>query len=356
MSVKERKRLPKLLTWSLAVVLTVLLVVLPVISVLVYESVFGVRYETPEWFAYEVSEFDGLQMEPCNFSSEQGQILAGYRYHREGQNVKGLVVLAHGLGGGGHNAYMPLAAYFTSQGYLVFAYDVTGNDHSEGDSVRGLPQGIVDLDYALRYVKTLPEYEGLNIVLFGHSWGGYSVGCVLNYHPDVKAVVIAAGMNRSVDLIAYQGEDMVGGAVHILLPYVMAYESIKFGSYAGATAVAGFEASEAGVMVLHSQDDATVPARYGHDVFLERFGDSERFQFVLFSDRGHDYLYHSNASAAYRKRLNEDYKAYVEANGGVYSQEIRMEFLAQYLDKSQCYELDEEIMAQIVSFYDTYCQ
>ena len=42
------------------------------------------------------------------------------------QPPKGVVVIAHGLGGGGQNTYMDLADYFTSNGYLVFAYDVTG--------------------------------------------------------------------------------------------------------------------------------------------------------------------------------------------------------------------------------------
>lgn len=50
------------------------------------------------------------------------------------------MVIAHGLGGGGHNTYMPFIDYFTSNSYYVFAYDVRGNDYSDGVEV--LPQCI----------------------------------------------------------------------------------------------------------------------------------------------------------------------------------------------------------------------
>ena len=127
------------------------LVIMPALTVMVYKDNFGERFETAEWMAYSVSEFDGLRVEECTFPSNNGQRLAGYQYSKEDQAVKGVLVIAHGLGGGGHNTYMDIADYFTSNGYLVFAYDATGNDKSEGDSVEGLPQGIIDLDYALRY-------------------------------------------------------------------------------------------------------------------------------------------------------------------------------------------------------------
>ncbi len=49
--------------------------------------------------------------------------------------------------------FMAAANYFTSHGYLVFAYDATGNDDSEGESVIGMEQGIIDLSYAISYVE-----------------------------------------------------------------------------------------------------------------------------------------------------------------------------------------------------------
>ena len=267
-----------------------LLVVMPVFTVILYHEAFGGRLETDERMAYAVRAFPGLQMTECSFPSNHGQMLAGYRYSRgEKRADKGLVVLAHGIGGG-QNAYMNVADYFTSQGFLVFAYDATGTDKSEGASMEGLPQGVIDLDYALRYVKQCAEYQDLPIALFGHSWGGYCVGNVLNYHPDVRAAVLVAGFDRSTDLIEQQGETMIGFAIHLFMPYLSLYERLRFGEYAAFSVMDGFAASDAGVMVVHSRDDRTVLPENGFDRFFDVYGEDPRFSFVEYEDRGHNKL------------------------------------------------------------------
>ena len=70
---------------------------------------------------------------------------------------------------------MPVINRLASGGYYVFAYDAHGNDNSGGNSVRGLPQGIADLALAIEHVSCIEEYKGLPVMLFGHSWGAYSV-------------------------------------------------------------------------------------------------------------------------------------------------------------------------------------
>ena len=335
----------------------IFLVVMPVLTIIIYDDNFGERFETEEWMAYSVSDFEGLKVEECSFVSNNGQLLAGYQYYKEDQQLnKGVVVLAHGLGGGGHNTYMDVADYFTSNGYLVFAYDATGNDKSGGDSVEGLPQGVIDLDHALRYVKQADEYEDLPIVLFGHSWGGYSVGSVLNCHPDVKAAVLVAGFDRSTDLFEQQGETIIGFGIKLFMPYVSLYEWLKFGEYAAYSALDGFEDSEAGIMVIHSKDDTTVLPENGYEKFYDVYGDDSRFVFVKYEDRGHNYIYYSEAAKNYRDQLNEDYIAYVEANGGQYNAEIKAEFMEKNLDKSKCYEFDHDLMERILEFYDSCCK
>ena len=339
----------------ICVILSVPLIILPVTTVIVYESIFGERYETASWLEFSVEDYEGLQMERSDFQSED-VTLAGYKYSRADQEVKGVVIIAHGLGGGGHNTYMPFIDYFTSNGYYVFAYDARGNDNSGGDSVGGLPQGIICLDNALHHVVAIEEYQDLPITLFGHSWGGYSVGNVLYMHPEIKAAVIVAGFNESEDLLEYQGEQMAGAGVHILMPYLKLYERIKFGKeFTVVSAIQGLEKTEAGIMVVHSKDDATVPTKNGYDKFYEAFGNSDRFEFVLYEDKGHDYLFYSEAAWAYREQLNAEYKSYVEDNGREYSAETKEEFMNGYLDKKQCFEPDPILMEHIIDMFDFYC-
>ena len=351
---KSKKRIALIIVSC--ILIAIVFIVMPVLTVIIYNDNFGERFETAEWMAYSVDEFDGLKVKECSFPSNNGQKLAGYQYFREDQHCKGVVVLAHGLGGGGHNTYMDVADFFTSNGYLVFCYDATGNDKSEGDSVEGLPQGVIDLDYALRYVKQAEEYKDLPIVLFGHSWGGYSVGNVLNCHPDIKAAVLIAGFDRSTDLFEQQGKSMIGFGIKFFMPYVSLYERLKFGKYAAYSATGGFASTDVGIMITHSKDDTTVLPENGYDKFYNMYGGNARFSFIEYEDRGHNYIYYSDAAKDYRDQLNKDYIAYVEANGGEFNIEIKTAFMEEHLDKSKCYEFDYDLMGRILDFYNTYCK
>ena len=348
---KRKKRV--ILLSTVSGVLSIPLVVIPLLTIIIYESIFGARYETASWLAFSAEDFEGLRVEACEFSSED-QTLAGYLYSGEaaGEAPKGVVILAHGMGGGGQNGYMPFANAFAQAGYLVFAYDATGNDQSEGDSVEGLPRGLIDLDNAINYLCGREESDGLPLFLFGHSWGGYAVGTVLNLHPEVAGAVIVSGFNESEDLIRHQGEQIVGGAVHLLAPYVSVYEALKFGDYAGLSAVDGMAQSNARIMIVHSRDDQTVPTEYGYDTFYEAFGDNDRFHFVLYEDRGHDSLFYSEEARAYREELNAEYLAYVETHGGEHNAEIKTEFMSEYLDKQRCFEPDPDLMSQILTMFE----
>lgn len=353
--VKHHKSKKKILLIAIAAIAAVFFfVIMPVLTVMVYHDNFGQRFETADWMSYSVSDFEGLEVRECTFPSNKGQLLAGYCYSKEYPERKGVLVIAHGFGGGGQNTYMDIADYFTSNGYLAFAYDATGNDHSQGDSVEGLPQGVIDLDYALRFVEQSEEYQNLPIILFGHSWGGYSVGSVLNCHPDVKAAVLAAGFNSSADLFEQQGESMIGSGIKLLMPYVSLYERLKFGKYSSYNAVDGFANTDAGIMVIHSKDDTTVLPENGYDIFFEAYNGNPRFSFIELENKGHNFIYYSEAAQSYREQLNEDYASYVEANGGEYNAEIKAEFMKKNLDKSRCYEFDPYIMTQILDFYDSY--
>ena len=352
---KRKQKRKAILISVVAFLLSVPLVILPSVTVIIYEAIFGRRYETPTWMEFSVADFDGLQMERSDFLSD-GVMLAGYKYSKSNQEVKGVVILAHGLGGGGHNSYMPLIDFFTSNGYYVFSYDAIGNDNSEGNSVRGLPQGIICLDDAIGHASCIEEYQNLPFVLFGHSWGGFSVGNVLRMHPEIQAAVIVAGFNESEDLLKYQGERVVGKNAPDLMPYLKLYERIKFGKeFTDITAVQGLSNTDAGILIVHSQDDTTVPTEYGYDKFYEVFCDSDRFEFVLYEDRGHGYLFCSEAAEAYREQLESDYRSYVEENGKEDSDEIKAEFMRLHMDKKKAFEPDPVLMEQILEMFDTYC-
>ena len=348
MSTRKRK-----IIVTVIVVLMVLLLIVPFgLSAMIYEDNFGDRYETYAPMARSVDEFDGLNVKRYTFSSDQGQKLVGYQYYKTLENTKGVVVISHGLGGGGHNSYMDVADFFTSNGYVVFAYDATGNDESEGSSVKGLPQGLIDLDYAIQFVKQTSDFDNLPIMLFGHSWGGYSVGSVLNLQPDVKAVVMVAGFNKSMDIIEEEGKKIAGDGVRVLLPYISLYERMKFGKYASYNCINGFENTEAGVMIIHSADDEMISKEKGFDVFYDQYKNNPRFSFVKYENRGHDYVFYSERSRDYQDEFNRNFAEYVNSLDEELTIELKASYLNDHLDKKQLFDLDIELMNSIVKFYD----
>lgn len=320
----------------------------------VFESNFGSRYETYAPLARDISEFDGLMVSEYKFTSNNGQRLAGYEYRKSDTEIKGLVVIAHGLGGGGHNSYMDVADYFATNGYVVFAYDATGNDASEGDAVNGLPQGIADLDHELRFIKSREEFNELPIMLFGHSWGAYSVGSVLELHPDIKAAIMVAGFNSSADLLELEGRAVAGDAIEMVLPWLVSYEEKLFGEYSAMSCLDGFAATDAAVMLLHSSDDQEIPKDMSFDVFYAEHKDDPRFTFISYENRGHERVYYSDVSAAYIESFNKEFDKYIASLEGGFTPEAKAEYLTNNVDKKQLYALDHELMDRMVEFYDSH--
>ncbi len=346
----------KIILIVLACVVVVLIGVWWYLSVSIYNANFNKRFQSYEPYTLYVEDFNGLQRTKYEFPSDQGQILTGYLYSR-GTGQKGILVIAHGLGAG-HNSYMDCANYFAQNGYYVFAYDATGNDESEGDGVGGIPQGVIDLDYAISFVEKSGSFPDLPVVLFGHSWGGYSVCSVLTYHPEVKAVIECSGCNRSSDLFEAGGKEEAGNVIYTMMPFIKLHERIKYGKYASNTALDGFAASEAAVMIVHSEDDDVVPIEYGYDLYYDKYAADSRFAFIRLEHNGHNYVYDEttyidefNAEFDdWLKTLDYDYKAAEYADRFTAD---KMKYIHDHLDREKWSNmLDEELFDRFLCFYN----
>lgn len=285
-----------------------------------------------------IDEFKGLKVEECTFLSDRGQKLAGYKYSKEDLIPKGVVIMAQGLGLGGHCVNMDAADYFTSNGYLVFAYDATGTDKSEGESVIGMQQGVIDLDHAISYVEQDSGMKKYPIALYGHSWGAYCVCAVLNVHPEVKAVAAVSGFNKPSDFYKT-------GMPPYLSPYFNMFEKIKFGKYAEYSSLSGFAKTKAGIMIIQSKDDRNVPEATGYDKYYEKYKDDPRFRFKLYEDRGHMFIFYTDAARKYdRQYMYEETSQLTD-----YGQ-------AHPFDKTIGYEVDPDFFGNVLGFFNEYCR
>ena len=279
------------------------------VSLGLYTIYFGRRFETNTAFMNHYESYEGLERTRYEFASDKGQTIVGYMYS-SGTEQKAIIVFAHGYGAGGHNSYLPAINYFAQNGFYVFAYDATGNDESGGKAIGGVPQGVIDCNYAISFVEDSGNFPELPIGLFGHSWGGYSVSNVLTYHPEVEAVIECSGPNSSSDLVEGRGTKVVGPVVKILMPVIKTYERAKYGEYATNSALIGFASTDAEIMVVHSSDDNIVPIEYGYDIYYEAFKDDPRFTFIRLEGKGHNQFLNVN----HNTDLFESFIAFYDEN------------------------------------------
>lgn len=258
-----------------------------------YSKRFNRRYQCNPSDTMLPGDFPGLKAQSCSFVSDHGQQLMGYWYTHAGVAIRGVLILAHGLCGG-HRYYLDICNYFASHGFLVFAYDATANGESEGRAVGGFPQGVADLDYALRYVKAQERCCDLPIVLFGHSWGGYAVGSVLEFQPDVRAVISVSGFDSSMVMLAQAARAHLGWLTDWIVPLFVLRERRRWGRYASASSIRGFTKSNARVLIIHSEHDKTVHMSSGYNRYYAAFSKNQRFRFIRLSGKEHDHPLHEN--------------------------------------------------------------
>ena len=344
----------KRLIWgiSIAAVVTFLTISPLVASQIVFENFFNKRITTYEPLWFKIDDFDGLKRDKYTFTSNHDQTLTGYMYHSDlSLEQKGLIVLAHGYGGGGQRTYMDCTNYLCSHGYYVFAYDATGNDESEGKGIQGFPQGIIDVNHAIDFVKTLDSYKSYPLFLFGHSWGGYSVTNSLYFHPEIKAVVSLSGFNQSSALIRTQGQKFAPGIEESLMPYVGTYEQAKFGKLTNSTAMRAFKNSTANVFIIHSQDDDVVPFKTGYKIYYQAYKDDPRFMFQEYENRGHGTVYYSD----FGKQYTEDFeKCWNEFLTDHPNEEEKIAYINEHIDRDIWNNrLDTDLFTKIITFYDS---
>jgi len=222
-----------------------------VIALELYSGVFE-RYDGHGPFD---SWIDDYPREEVRFYSGENK-LQGFIYG--GENDKGLVVISPGIYSYA-DEYDKMIIYLVDNGWRVLSYNNTGVDGSEGSSMFGLTQGVIDLNAALNYVKNTNALNSMPVMLIGYSLGGYSVCAVLNYYHNVKAVVSLAGFNSTQEVTEYQAVAEVGGIYQLISPQILAVEKQIFGDTAKLTAVDGINKTDIPVMLVLCSDDEIIP-------------------------------------------------------------------------------------------------
>ncbi|MBQ3528357.1 MAG: alpha/beta fold hydrolase [Clostridia bacterium] len=249
---KLSDRAKKILSVVLAS-LALMLVADLIVTKIVYDSVFC-RFDDPG--TPPIDEMGIGECERAEFISGDN-LLSGWLFS-QGED---LVVIAQGINSEA-SYFCDEAEYFLSEGFSVFIFDMTGSGESSGDSAVGFSQSVYDLRAALDHIEN--KYVFDDIFLLGHSRGAYAALCMLGDERDIAGVVSINGANSAMEAIMVSSEKRVGAFAYANYPMLWIYQSLLFDRETVSLSCADLIGnSSVPVLVVHAEDDETVPADRG---------------------------------------------------------------------------------------------
>lgn len=232
--------------------------------------------------------------------------LRGHVYGQE--NTRGLIIFRHGIFSK-HSDYLPLICAMVDKGWRVFAYDAIGCGESDGDSTLGMSQSPLDVIAAVQFAREANLGDGMPLVLWGHSWGGYGVATALRSCADVSACVSMSGYDSPMGILDHSATSAYGPLGKLQYPLLWLNTYIDFGENANLSASEAIVGSGVPTLVIHGTADATVPYENVSifDNVRKRLqnGEDEKVSFIAKDApgrNGHNNYFYSPESQSY---LNE---------------------------------------------------
>lgn len=321
-------------------------------AVTVYDAMFK-RYERPDYSLvpgmYSYDKYDNLPLLKYTFKSNKAN-LQGYYYPAE--EDLGLVVICHGIHAGADD-YLPIIEYLHQNGYSVFAFDYTGTYDSQGESMVGMCQSIIDTDYALRFIKQEDSISKKHLFLLGHSWGGYASSSVLSIHKDVEALIAIAPMNNGFSMIVEKGKEYAGSIAAVPQPVLSTYQRILFKQYTEYQGYTGINSTNIPVLIAQGIDDKIITY---DNLSITAYKDKITNPNVVYYDgKGvqgdHCNIWHSKESALYQMEVESEIKLLEFKKGEKLTDDELREFY-KTIDHRLYSEVNYDLMNRALSIFN----
>lgn len=308
----------------------------------IYKSVLFRRHDPDgSIFYFSHNDFDGLSTEEFSFKSKRGHLLHGNFYCYPNHRTDRLVVFEHGMGNG-HNGYFREIEHIAKQGYLVYSYDHTGCNKSEGEHIHGLSGSLSDLDDCINALTKDGRFTEEQISVIGHSWGGFSSLNILNFHPNLYSIVAMSGfmsipvMHRQIVPVPFRKQ-------------LLDLERHTNPAFAESNAIDVLSKTDRPFLIIHSTDDKTVSHRLNFLMLQKSLSNKENIEFLSVSGSGHSPHYTAEAFA-----YKEDFfKKYVKLRKKkkLQTPEQRKNLISSY-DWYKMTEQNGEVWNRIFVFLD----
>lgn len=185
--------------------------------------------------------------------------------------------------------YLEQIKSFSNYGKGVFIFDTTGSGESGGDSSVGFSQVVLDLNSALEFIEQNNFFGYKNLVLFGHSRGGYAACCALRDNKNISAVVSVSGLNSAMEATGLPATRFVGPLAYLGYPFLYTYQSMLFGNrVASGNAAQIISENSVPVLIIHGEEDDTAPIEQGSIISHRDEITSDKVEFFVSTADGQD--------------------------------------------------------------------
>ena len=296
-------------------------------------------------FYFSVDDFDGLKREEYAFSSSLGHSLQGYIYSYDGYIQNRLVVFDHGMGGG-HTAYMKEIERLCRHGFRVLAYDHTGCMESGGASTNGMAQSLRDLNDCLNAINSDVAFDGIDISVMGHSWGGFSSLNICKLHPEISHVVVLSGFVSVEELI----NSYFGGIMKSYRKPILELEKNANPDFVSYNAVESIKGSDAKFLLIYSANDKLCSKKH-FDILKKGLADRPNVNFILEKNKGHNPNYTEDAVTYLGSYVKS--KTKLMKKNALATFEQKKNFLSSF-DWNRMTAQDEKVWNEIINFFNDF--
>ena len=262
--------------------------------------------------------------------------LKGYYY--KNINSKGLVIACHGMGSMADGFDSEYQSYFVENGYSLFSFDLSASGKSEGESMVGLFQSAYDVKAAYDFLKKENLLED-NLILIGHSWGGFGVAASLSLGVEAKYVITFSAFDNQYDTTIRFAKNYMGDIINLSIPPFYISTNLKYGSDNTFSASDSLKNSNAKALVIHGKLDDKIPYNEG---LYGKISDIPNAYGLLLDDEYHNGIWRSSEANNYSKELLEELNKL--------EKEEDKEAFVNNIDKNKTSELNKLLFEKIEEF------
>ena len=239
-----------------------------------YDKEVGIPY-------YSYLDFKGLHQDPFSFVNSKGIEIHCFYYYYDNYQKDKVILFCHGMGPG-HTAYLAEIENLAKRGYRVLTLDYTGCGESKGERLLSLNMPTLDVMELLDYLKLKEQ-----VILVGHSLGGYTALNVINLRSDIDKAVIISGF-LSI-------ESLISNSVHskFIIFRLLRYEQKTLPNYSSIDNVTYLKNTNDKILFIHSKDDPIV--KYLPAVFEKEGIDNPSLKTLSVDNRKHNPNYTDDA-------------------------------------------------------------